>query len=874
MEFKFDPNLKFQTRAIRAAVNLFEGASYQHSGFELTAQNGAIGNNLEINDDELLENLQNVQQNPDIQGKQLLPESDSLDTRDFSVEMETGTGKTYVYLRTILKLHQRYGLQKFIIVVPSVAIREGVLKTLRITREHFNRLYDKPPYRFYAYNSEQLQRVRQFASSNNLEIMVMTLDSFNKDSNIFNRRMDTMMGAKPLELVQSTRPILVLDEPQNMESDLAQASLASLNPLATFRYSASHRNYYNLIYRLTPVDAYNLGLVKKIEVASVVQDHDQNRAYVECLSVDAKKTVISARLKVFIRQEAGPVPKVRTVRVGDDLYKITGLDAYEGFIVENLDAGFSEVTFANGVTVSAGEVIGPDHEAVAQVQIRHTIEQHMRKAAKLRKKGIKVLSLFFIDQVANYTGENGYIRRLFEQEFNNLKQSGGSWAEAYKDVDVSDVQGSYFSEYRDENYIESDAEAYDLIMRKKEDLLSFDEPTEFIFSHSALREGWDNPNIFQICTLNRTISTIKKRQEIGRGMRLAVDQTGERIFDEQINRLTVVANESYEEYAERLQEEYIAEVGDDQKPQKPKNARKRRTVKLKKGFELNPEFKELWEQISQKTRYKVQIDTDELISACVEALNQLNIERIKVRTKRGSVEHIESGGMLNMNLLGQGAEELDRRQPIPNVTAHLANRTKLTRRTIRQILEQTNTFNQIFNDPAEYMHQAENIINNQKRRFLVHGVRYIKMNGHYDMSLFEDLEGYEDAIIPIENSIYEQLIYDSDVEKDFAQELDDMDEVKLFIKLPSWFTVPTPLGSYNPDWAITFQFQNQFGESEERLYLVRETKGSEDPEERSGLENLKIKCANRHFDAIEVDYDVESDAHRFYQKLSQRREEK
>jgi len=387
MRFRFDPDLEYQCKAIEAVVRLFEGAQRDEVGLALLSGNGVVGNRLTLSEEALLENLQTVQGDPDLHNGTPMPLSETLGSRDFSVEMETGTGKTYVCLRTALELHQRYGFRKFIVVVPSVAIREGVLKTLQITQEHFARLYDNLPYRFYEYDSGNLARVRQFAASNDVEIMVMTLDSFNKDTNIFNRRMDRMMGLKPLELVQTARPILILDEPQNMESEIARQALASLHPLFKLRYSASHRELYNLVYRLTPIDAYNLRLVKQIEVASVVQDHDANRAYVKCYSVEAKKTVVSARLQVYVREKSGPVPKTRTVRQGDDLREITGLDAYEDFVVESLDAGWGEVRFTNGVVVTAGEERGPDHEVIAQVQIAHTLEEHMRKGPAQAKRG-------------------------------------------------------------------------------------------------------------------------------------------------------------------------------------------------------------------------------------------------------------------------------------------------------------------------------------------------------------------------------------------------------------------------------------------------------------------------------------------------------
>ena len=864
MKFRFDPDLEFQNQAIDAAVRLFErapmqgpeGVAWAETGFALVSENGVVGNRLALDDDGLLANLQQVQSDPALHNGTPIPVSPELGSRDFSVEMETGTGKTYVYLRTALELYERYRFRKFIVVVPSVAIREGVLKTLRITRSHFAQLYDNLPYRFYEYDSGNLARVRQFASSNDVEIMVMTLDSFNKDTNIFNRRMDRMMGLKPLDLVREARPILILDEPQNMESEIAREALASLNPLFKLRYSASHRRPYNLIYRLTPIDAYNLRLVKQIEVASVVEDHDANRAYVKCYAVAAKKTVVSARLGVYVRERAGPVVRTRTVRPGDDLYQITKLDAYEGFVVESLDAGWGEVRFANGVVVEEGEERGPDHELIARVQIAHTIEEHMRKAHRLRKRGIKVLSLFFIDEVANYTEKDGHIRGAFEETFDRLKERERPWARAYRDVDVAAVQGSYFSEYKTESYMESDADAYDLIMRDKERLLSLDEPVEFIFSHSALREGWDNPNIFQICTLNRTISTIKKRQEIGRGMRLAVDQTGERVFDEQVNRLTVVANESYREYVDRLQTEYVDEVGTGQEPPQPRDARKRRTVRLKKGYELNPEFQALWERVARRTRYRVRLDTEALIEACAGAVRPISIQPIQVRTTRGRVDQIRERGAFETTLLGEGAVTVERAYEIPNVTARLAEETNLTRRTLRLIVAQAGNLGQVFNNPAEFIQRAAEAINRAKRRFLVDGVQYLEVGDHYRMSLFQDLEGYEDSLLPIERSIYDHAIADSKLERGFAEALDGMDEVKLFIKLPDWFVVPTPVGDYNPDWAIVFLVQDAFGEAREKLYLVRETKGALDEEQLRGMEEMKIDCARRHFEAIEVDYDV------------------
>ena len=866
MKLRFDPDLDFQNKAIEAVVRLFEGAQRQEFGPALSQEFGVVGNHLTLDDEALLANLRAVQSDPDLHNGSPVPTSETMGSRDFSVEMETGTGKTYVYLRTALELHRAYGFLKFIVVVPSVAIREGVLKTLQITREHFARLYDNLPYRFYVYDSGNLSRVRQFASSNSVEIMVMTLDSFNKDSNIFNRNIDRMMGMRPLDLVQEARPILILDEPQNMESEISRAALARLNPLCKLRYSASHRERYNLVYRLTPVDAYNLRLVKQIEVASVVQDHDQNLPYIQCLSVDTKKTTITARLKVFVHGQSGPQLVTRTVRQGTDLRELTGLDIYEGFVVEELDAGYGEVEFANGTIITVGEELGPDHEIIAQAQISYTIQEHMRKARRLRRKGLKVLSLFFIDEVANYVEADGYIRRAFKHEFDRLKQMDVAWAQPYRDLDAADVQGSYFSVYKTESRMAEDADAFDLIMRDKERLLSFDEPVEFVFSHSALREGWDNPNIFQICTLRRTVSTMRKRQEIGRGLRLAVDQDGERVFDEQVNRLTVVANESYREYVERLQTEYMEEAGADQRIE-VRNARKGVTVELKKGFELDPEFKELWQRIARRTRYRVQLDVEALVAACVKAVAPICVEPVRIRMERTIIDRIEDAGVLYTTLMGQSALEVPRQYQVPPVTDLVARETNLTRRTVRRILVEAGNLAQVFQNPAQYIQLVSEAINRAKRRFLVSGIQYVEIGDMYEMSLFEELKAYEDSLVPVERSIYERVPYDSNVERDFALALDKMDEVKLFLKLPNWFAVPTPIGDYWPDWAVVFHAQDAFGELQEKLYLVRETKSSLIPEERRGTENLKIDCARRHFEVIDVDYDAVTSAEEFGQRV-------
>jgi type III restriction enzyme len=553
--------------------------------------------------------------------------------------METGTGKTYVYLRTALELYTRYGMRGFIVVVPSVAIREGVKKTLDTTREHFLALYDNPVYRYYVYDSANLTQVRHFATADSVEIMVMTIDSFNKAANVIRQSTDRLQGETPIHLVQAARPILILDEPQNMESEKRVAALAMLDPLFALRYSATHRNPYNVVHRLTPAEAYRQGLVKKVEVDSVVRSDDANLPYIRVEEIKVKKTKITARLRVHKLMKSGLVKETScTVKPGESLEKKTNRRDYAGYDVAEISPGGQFVLFGNQTELQAGEECGADKEAIFDVQIRNTIEEHFRKQSRFRHRGMKVLTLFFIDRVDNYADEDGVIRRLFNRAFDELKQKHPEW----KELEAEAVQAAYFAQKRRKGgrieWLDSteggdkkeDQAAYDLIMRDKESLLSFpapgdDEKTQrkrqvaFIFSHSALREGWDNPNVFQICTLNQTASITRKRQEVGRGVRLAVDQQGDRVRDDQVNILTVVANESYKDYVENYQTEIafeyraeiearygkpIGELSDDERrkieeeygegilPPPPREA-KRRPARLRKARVLSEEFKQL-----------------------------------------------------------------------------------------------------------------------------------------------------------------------------------------------------------------------------------------------------------------------------------------
>jgi len=576
MKLKFDANLPYQAEAIQAVVDVFDGQPLSQSGFEVsfTEQVGMIeqtelglGNRLAITEEQMLANVQANQERNDIEPVE------ALQGRNFSVEMETGTGKTYVYLRTIFELNRQYGFKKFIIVVPSVAIREGTLKNLQVTEEHFKALYDQAPLNYYVYDSSKISQLRQFATSNQIQILIINIDAFrkvavddDKKSNVIHRENDRLSGRKPIEFIQATHPIVIVDEPQSVDNTpKAQEAMATLNPLCALRYSATHRNPYNLLYKLDPIRAYDLRLVKRIEVASVVSESNLNEPFVGLLETDNSKG-IRAKVRIHTETNGGAIKeKSFWVKQGDDLSnKPNARDIYrDGYIVRDIscEPGNEHIVFSNGNELFLNEEQGGAREAVMRVQVRNAVEEHFKKERAMRGMGIKVLTLFFIDRVANYreydaqgNPSKGKVARWFEEAYEEIRQES-----RFKELipfPVERVHDGYFSQDKKgalkdtRGDTQADESAYELIMKKKEQLLSLDEPLRFIFSHSALREGWDNPNVFQICTLNETTSQLKKRQEIGRGLRLPVNQDGERVYDDTINRLTVVANESYDQFAQ------------------------------------------------------------------------------------------------------------------------------------------------------------------------------------------------------------------------------------------------------------------------------------------------------------------------------------
>ena len=865
MKLKFDPNQQFQKDAINAVLDIFEGQGkngYAHiaSSHDLL---GIYPNQLTIDQEAISQNVRKIQERQGINSQEAVPEM------DFSIEMETGTGKTYVYLRTILELNRKYNFKKFIILVPSVAIREGVIKTLNITKDHFRALYDNIPYRFYEYISRNLSQVKAFAQSSSVEIMVMTMGAFNKDANILYSSRDQMQGEQPISFIQKTNPILILDEPQNMEGEATQEKLKNFNSLFRLRYSATHKNLYNLVHQLAPYDAYQLGLVKKIEVYSVVDtdDDEQTQAFINLIGVTSTKKTFKAKVEVLVKDSKNSLKKkVITLKQNDDLAQKANNNIYDGYVVDEMTADAPDygltgaVKFKNGVEVKRGEDVGRDKKDIMRVQIRNTIERHIEKRKELKKKGIKTLSLFFIDRVDNFIKEDGFIRKTFDAIFDDLKKSDKDLAK----FKASDVRKGYFAEKNGE-YLEREKaiaenkEAYDLIMKDKERLLSFDEATEFIFTHSALKEGWDNPNVFNICTLNATVSTMKKRQEIGRGMRLCVNQDGERVFDRNINLLSVIANEHYSDYVSRLQTEFV-EDGIYKAPPSPSNARRKRVIKLRKGFDKDPNFTAIWNRIAKKTRYSVKVDSDRLVKASIEKINRLFIPRRQINVTRVGVD-IGKKQVDFRTLQSVSQDAVIPKTPMDCVN-FIKDETKLTRETVIKILRGINS-RLFFNNPERFIFESIQVINESLIKDYVEQISYRLSDDKYCVSQFERIVSHKDSVHDITNkkkSIYDAVVYSSDVEKNFAIDLDRDERIKLFIKLPVWFSVKTPLGGYTPDWAIvTVKMNNRGKESDEKIYFIIETKGSMVESQRRVFENQKIECAKKHFEIISVRYkDVSS----------------
>lgn len=983
MKLHFESNLDYQHAAIESVCDLFRGQETCHTEFTVTVQSGkslqaqpelsleggsfslgesglvqnelGIGNRLTLLDDELLANLN------DIQLRNSLRPSSSLSSGDFTVEMETGTGKTYVYIRTIFELNKRYGFTKFLIVVPSVA-KEGVYKTLQITEDHFRSLYAGVPIDYFLYDSSKLGQVRNFATSQNIQVMVITVGAINKqDVNNLYKDSEKTGGEKPIDLIRSTNPIIIVDEPQSVDGGLegrGKDALDKMNPLCTLRYSATHVDKHHQVYRLDAVDAYEQKLVKQIEVASATVDGDHNRAYVRLVSVSNKANRIRAVLEVDVQQGTTVKREQITVQAGYDLEQYTKRQIYAGYLVEDIGCrkGDEYLQLSNQeIPLRIGKAIGGiDEDTVKRQMIRRTIEEHLDKELRFHPMGIKVLSLFFIDVVEHYRNydsnsmpKKGKYAEMFEEEY-KAAASKPKFRSLFSEIDLtheaSEVHDGYFSIDKKGKWLDTNEgnqtnrdnaeRAYNLIMKDKEKLLSFETKLKFIFSHSALREGWDNPNVFQICALREMGTERERRQTIGRGLRLCVNQNGERQRGFEVNTLTVVATESYEDFAFNLQKEIEADTGirfgivekhqfaaiavvDEKGETQPlgmnksealwtflkdkemidakgkiqdalrtalkdktlvlpdefaaqkaeinellrkltgglsvKNADERKQILTRQTVVQSAEFKALWDKIKHKTTYRVQFDNEALIKACIQAIKNLPpVVKARLQWRKADLAIGKGGIAVNATTSSNPIVLEEQNIELPDLLTELQDRTQLTRKSLVRILIESERLDDFKKNPQQFIDLVADTVNRAKRMALVDGIKYHRIgdDAYYAQELFnqEELTGYLKNMLPATKSVYEYVVYDSNgVEKGFAQDLERNEAVKVYAKLPGWFRVPTPLGTYNPDWAVLVEI-----DGEEKLYFVIETKSSLFEEDLRDKESAKIKCGKAHFEALAV----------------------
>ncbi|EDK72514.1 type III restriction enzyme, res subunit [candidate division TM7 genomosp. GTL1] len=883
MKLQFEPNQQYQLDAIQAVVDVFSGQPQDsdsvvggHGALELAEQlsletMNARGNRLLLSSEQIIKNVHEIQEYFGLSQSEVIQAEQShlAEGNNFTVEMETGTGKTYVYLRTIHELHENYGWKKFIIVVPSVAVREGVLKNLEITKDHFAELYGNPEMNHYVWDTKKTGQAREFATNDTLQIMVITIDSFAKNQNIMNKTSDY---GRPLDFIKATHPVVIIDEPQNMETDIRKKAIQSLNPLCILRYSATHKHPYNMLYCLTPVDAYDKGLVKKIEVHSVYSEDSYNDAYISVLGIERSgKSRLLAKVELDTSDDRGLQRKVIKIAPGDDLLQVTKRSVYEGYVVEAIDHANQALEFANGKILYVGQKDEGLHEEILKRQIELTIEDHFEKQKRLSAENAKVLSLFFIDRVANYreyTGD-GFVKGKFAHWFEEAyAKISSKYAGVMDGLNAKDVHGGYFAADKFGNWKDSkdtkgegaktrdDDAAYSLIMRDKERLLDMNEPLRFIFSHSALREGWDNPNVFTICTLNETSSEMKKRQEIGRGLRLPVNATGERIRDENINILTVVANESYADFSRKLQTDIEEETGISFGAGRIKNREDRRRVKLQKNVMLDPAFQELWERVKYKTTYRVTIDERKLVDEVVKDLENISISRPQFTDIRTTIEKMGDNGFKTHEIIGIGRASKVGIARVPNVLEQIQARTYLTRKVIFDILDASKMFDRITINPQQAIDEVSWATNRVKHRQAIDGIKYEKTGDSYGMELFENKEletflydvAAKRGAIEVEKqdkTLYDYVPVDSEIEYEFMKSLERTENVKFYIKLPNWFKIDTPLGPYNPDWAVAF-------DGDSRVYFVAETKSVNSVQDESlrDSERQRLIAGKSHFEVF------------------------
>ena len=999
---------KFQADAAKAVVDVFAGQPYLTPSYMMDKGSGLYQQSIteeedftgwsnhkivpQLTDGQVLENIRKIQRK-----NQIEPSADLKGRYNLTIDMETGVGKTYTYIKTMYELNKHYGWSKFIVVVPSIAIREGVYKSFQVTQEHFAEEYGKKV-RFFIYNSSQLTEIDRFASDNSINVMIINSQAFNargKDARRIYMKLDEFRSRRPIDIIAKTNPILVIDEPQSVEGKKTKETLKQFNPLLTLRYSATHKSdsIYNMVYRLDAMEAYNKRLVKKIAVKGIVESGTTaTESYVYLESINLSKSAPTATIQFDCKGAKGIRNITRVVSEGYNLYDNSGhMEEYkQGFVVSRIDGRDDSIEFINGVKLYAGDVIGEvSEEQIRRIQIRETILSHIQRERELFYKGIKVLSLFFIDEVAKYkqydsagVAHNGIYADIFEEEYNDIvnnlqiKFGEDDYMKYLDSIPAEKTHAGYFSIDKKGKMIDSkatekrenskekmsnDVDAYDLIMKNKELLLDRNpkrSPVRFIFSHSALREGWDNPNVFQICTLKQSSSDVRKRQEVGRGLRLCVNQDGERMDANvlgndvhKVNVLTVIASESYDSFAKGLQSEIAAAVADRPKAvtpelfigkvikdergneqvidddtgrvihfdmikngyidkkgaltdkyyedkangelkiaeevsdsadsvieiidsiysdrsMKPENARSNNVeLQVDEDKLAMPEFKALWSRINSKSVYVVDFDTDELIRNAIFSLDsKLRVSKIYFKVEEGAMEDIKSkedlatGNAFVKDTSGTYQRTVTASSNVKyDLIGKLVDDTGLTRKAIIQILQgiQPSVFNQFKDNPEEFIIKAASLINDEKATAIIQHITYDVMDEKYDTDIFTDptIKGRLGVnAMKAKRHLYDHVVYDSTNELEFATELDSNKDVAVYVKLPDGFYISTPVGHYNPDWAIAF-----YEGTVKHIYFVAETKGSMNSMQLRLIEESKIHCAREHFKAIsnnEVVYDV------------------
>ncbi|MBR3259706.1 MAG: DEAD/DEAH box helicase family protein [Mycoplasmataceae bacterium] len=954
MKFQFESSLPHQNKAIESVINLFEGIKTKSGIFSIsrTQENfnlfndtfQGFSNRIQTNNwtEEITQdNLNKIQEQNNLKKTKI-----NSDSPIFDIEMETGTGKTYVFLKTILELNQKYDFKKFIIVVPSIAIKEGVLKSLEITKTHFKQIFPSINYNYYEYDGQSRQAVWNFANNDSVEIMILNIHQINKFSkNTFYLKRDDLSGDSSSDLIRQTRPILIIDEPQSSDGEKGAEAIKKMQPLFTLRYSATFKERKNehLIYKLDSFTSYSQKLVKEIIVESKeIENSEFEYSYIKLISLDQKNQ--RAKIEIKKSKKTGIIKKEEVfVYTNDDLYMVSNkLEEYSNLKIDNINFKDQKIILSNGKEYSLG--IGNEilDLKLKESQIKTTIEIHLKKQLELKKHNIKVLSLFFIDKVKNYReyDENGKTKpgkyaEIFQKQFIDIVSKNEEYRKLFdftkNDITylASKIHNGYFSidkkkRFKDtQGNTKDDTSTYDKIMKDKEKLISFDEQLCFIFSHSALKEGWDNPNVFQICTLNETKSEMKKRQEIGRGLRLCVNQDGERIHDENINKLSVITNETYQQFVDSLQREMEEDgikfgiINDlyfstninniDQELSKKifnflkqesfidknnrfnpkeiispeqiqnkfpeldqnqsneiidllknsysklsniiKDGNKRKINKVKQEIIISNEFQNLWNEIKQKTIYKISINSKELAYECqnkiMESLSQL--EKTHIVSQTHNID-IAKEGIVSTKSSNKRFEEIEisNSGPLIDIVSDIEKATDLKRKTIIEIIKHHEILKEIKIHPEATKKEIIKKIKEVKQKLMIKGIEYIKIDDYYEQHLLleDEKEFFVEKYIDTKDNDkypYEYIVYDSKVERDFGDKALKSEDVKKFIKLPNWFKIDTPLGKYNPDWALY---------DEREIIFIAETKGTTDENQLREIEKNKIKCGEKHFQAI------------------------